>query len=82
MYRSRHYLQAFVAQPVVAESAHTAMPISPVTSSEERPKKRSKRKHEARANSLCIPDLVRILSDIREVGAGLVSEICLRRTSI
>lgn len=75
-------LQAFVAQPIQPETAHTSLPLHIDNAFQEaRPKKRAKWKHKVVQDCTVVPDLLRVMSEIKEVGAGLVADVRLKRTS-
>ena len=70
-------LQAFQAAPLDPRTAHTALPLQlTAPESKESPKKPRKRAREEVL--LTVPDVARVLRDIKTIGVGLVLDERIR----
>ena len=75
--------QAFLPQQLNVETAHTAVPLRQSWEhSEQRPKKKAKRAAEREGGVwLVVPDMVRVIAEIKSLGAGLVADVRLRHAT-
>ena len=74
-------LQVFKPQPLSPETAHTSQPIL-TTPAEGKPAKRKAKLSKQRIKNelLVVPSMLRVVSEIKTIGAGLVADIRLRHS--
>lgn len=71
--------QAFQAQCLNPDTAHTALPIKMGQEVQQPAKKKAKLTKQPHALDLVvIPDIPRVVSEIHQIGLGLVSDVVLR----
>ena len=75
--------QAFLPQRLNVETAHTAVPLQQSWEhSEQRPRKKAKRAADGEEGvSFVVPDMVRVIEEIKGLGAGLVADVRLRHAA-
>ena len=72
-------MQAFHPQPLNPDAAHTALPLQIKRHGNQPPKKKSKVSKKAhQPDFVTVPDMSRILADIKQLGLGLVGDVRLR----
>ena len=70
--------QAFHPQPLHPDTAHTALPIQIGKDASKQGRKRARVQASEICSMLVVPDMPRLIADIKAIGLGLVADVRLK----